>query len=497
MRTKRDVLQSGLFAVLCALAVFMLVAGSSSYAFAVDANVAQTLMVADASANNDVADAEVPEEEASSEASSQEQGEAAPAGAEVDGGQTDAQQAADPSTPQNNDAQAQTENTGAQVEQGQQSAEASKATNTSSNSSQTTVAPVPKITATVVFVGPEGEWGRVSDLAVGAKANGWDATLEALKQSGMPYKVDSTSGAGVITSLAKSDGSDPCELDVSTGSAWHLYINGEKYEDAAATYTVKQGDELEWHFDVGTIVVSVSVVGPGGTGTDYWISPTEVEIAATGSAWDASLIVFEQNGYIDGRLLSYTVADDGSVQLESLASLGENGLTGERWQVFVNGVLPEENIALLPLHAGDSICWYYAGNGEASLPSFAEKTGAASQNPAANFWIEGVVTQAWSRNVNAKAQPANRLSLVSDVFVLGGKGSWSLTASPSTLSDSLTLMNRASLTANTGSTRWQGSLARLMDGKVLHGDGGQATLSADGSLYYLDTSGSVVKLELE
>lgn len=505
---RNNILSKRVLTILCCATILTLLASWCPFALATEADATQATAVTDVVAvEGEEQNAIVPDADA-------DQGEKdVPSVGDSD---TDSSSVEKPSTEQRQTAEApadqaeegQAEDSSSSESQEKVSAEPSKPTETNESATKPTkssdasktptkVVQVPRIASTVVFSGPDGEWWRTSDLSIDAGSSAWVATLSALQQSGMPYETGSASTADVIVSLAPDRDSQPCELDVSLGSAWHLYINGEWYEGAANTYEVKDGDELEWRFEIGTITVSVSVVGPGGTGLDYWISPTDVEVEATGSAWDASRTVFEQNGYIDGRLLSYSVADDGSVELESLASLGENGLTGERWQVFVNGSLPDENIALLPLRAGDSICWYYAGNGEGELPSFAAKTGAASQNPATTVWVDGIVSQAWTRAVDVAKRPTERLHAISDVYVLGHEGTWSLTASPSSLADSLDLTSVTSAYTSTKPQGWHSSLAHLMDGKILHGQGGQATINADGSLYYLDNLGSVVKLEIE
>ena len=344
------------------------------------------------------------------------------------------------------------------------------------------------VDVTVVFSGPDGEWER-SDLSIEEDSTAWEASLIALSESSLVYETGSSTADDVIVSLARSYDEVPCTLDTITGSAWHLYLNGERYKGSASTLNVGDGNVLEWRFDVGTVVVSVSVVGPGGTGLDYWIAPTSVEVEATQSAWDTSRIVFEQNGYVDGRLLSYTVGEDGSVELDSLASLGASGITGETWQVFINGVRPEENVALTGLRSGDSICWYYAGNGENELPTFVAKTGAASQSPAAMVRLDGNVSQAWTRKADDAAALVSRINASTGVAVSGAEGTWSIAAVKQQ-------PFAGTVAFEGGSNRWNTSLAHLMDAKLGTGQGGRAAFGSDGGLYYLDDLGAVVKLEL-
>ncbi|MBR3157656.1 MAG: DUF4430 domain-containing protein [Atopobiaceae bacterium] len=344
----------------------------------------------------------------------------------------------------------------------------------------------PKVdVVSVVFVGPDYEWARVSGIELEDGATAWDASEVALERSGMAYETGTEVADDVLVSLARSEEGEVYGSDPSLGSGWHLYVNGEHYEGSASTYVLEDGDELAWHYELGTITVSVSVVGPGGTGEAYWIAPTNVNVAATQSAWDASHVVFEQNGFGDGRLLSYRVAEDGTVELDSLASLGSNGVTGESWRVYVNGVECEDNVAQLQLHAGDSICWYYAGNGTSELPTFAERTGAASQSPATLVHIEGAVAQEWEQDVEEDGSLGDVLAAATGVGVSGGDGVRSIVASRPL---------QSALPGMAGNDAWSGSLSHLLDDKLYTGQGGRAAWGVDGSLYYFSGLGSVVKL---
>lgn len=346
------------------------------------------------------------------------------------------------------------------------------------------------IAASVCFVGLDAEWARVADIELDEGADAWDATAAALKLCGLPFEAGSAGSDDVLVSLAPSYADEALVADMTSGSGWHLFVNGERYGGSASTYILEDGDEVTWRYEVGSIEVSVSVVGPGGTGQAYWIAPTSVEVLSTQSVWDVSHQVFEQNGYGDGRLLSYSVSDNGDVQLEALASLGSNGVTGESWQVFVNGVPAYENVAHISLHAGDSICWYYAGNGTNGLPAFAEKTGAGSQSPQTMVHLEGDVSQAWSQGF-ACSDSAACLGEILDasigLTVHGQKGAHSLEIARS-LPDALT-------TTVVGMER-DGSLSQLLSSKLSGGQGGRAAFGVDGALYYLDDLGSLVKLEL-
>ena len=358
--------------------------------------------------------------------------------------------------------------------------------NTTSASS--VAVPKKNILVSVVFNGPDGELLRVPDVSLNQGANAWDATMYALQRSGMAYETSGSATNGVLTSLSAADGTFSYTSDASTGSGWRLYVNGEYYTGSASTYKLAADDAISWVYEVATIDVSVSVVGPGGTSLDYWIAPTNVTILATQNGWDASRMVFDQNGYGDGRLLSYGTDENGSVVLESLASLGSNGITGESWQVFVNGSIPQEDIAHVQLHSGDSICWYYAGTGVSELPMFAEKTGAGSQSPATSVRLSGTVSQVWTQNMDkTNSGFVEQLGMSSGVAVSGNSGSQSLSRVKG-------LVDPLSITG--GATSWNQSLPRLLDDKLSGGSGGKAVLEG-GKLFYLDNLGNVVKLELQ
>lgn len=340
----------------------------------------------------------------------------------------------------------------------------------------------------VAFIGPESEWARVASIELWPGANAWDASLAALDQSGMTYEVGTFVADDVLVSLARSDQAAPCATDLSSGSAWHLWVNGERYQASASTYVLEDADELEWRYEWGSIVVSVSAVGPGGTGQAWWIEPTDVQVAATGSAWDASLVAFEQAGYRQGRLLSYEAFDDGSVELESLASLGSSGVTGERWQVFVNGVLCENDAAHVAIRSGDTICWCYVVNGTSELPAFVENTAGAVQSPAVQVSLAGVVSQAWVQDASDDASLAEVLDVATGIVVSGQDGARSLMVASG--------VPDVPLAHGLAGQSWETSLSYLLAGKLSSGQGGRAAFGDDGCLYYLDGAGSIVKLEL-
>ena len=345
------------------------------------------------------------------------------------------------------------------------------------------------ITVSVSFVGPnKDEWDRVEDLTIPDDATAWSATTEALAKSHLFYTTGLPSSRNVLASLTPDLDEVPYAFDPATGSGWRLYVNDKRYRGPASALALADGDSVSWRYEVGKIVVRVSVVGPGGTGQSFWIHPTNVRITYAQNAWDATRKVLQKKGYTEGRLLSYDVDEDGSVALRSLAALGENGITGESWHAYLNGVW-EEDIAHAELRAGDSICWYYAGNGERTLPPFAIKSGAASQNPATLVRVEGTVAQQLSQPVlggdGALASLGNEsgLRLCGDGLLVG------IASSDVVLPGNL---------AEIASARaWEQSLARLLDEANRYGEGGLASQGRDGSVWYLDGHGDVVKLGLE
>ena len=343
------------------------------------------------------------------------------------------------------------------------------------------------ISVSVRLEGPEGTLASVEGMSLKEGASAWDATKLMLAQSGLSYRLGADSAQDVISSVVDPADDTALELDAKAGNGWHLYLNAERYQGSSSTATLRDGDEVVWRYEVPTFEVSVAVVGPGGTGTEYWIAPTPVVVNASQNAWDATFAVFEQNGLVTRRLLSYAVGDDGSVWLESLSGLGESGITGESWQVFLNGAPAESDAAHVTLHAGDSICWYYVGNGVGELPAFVEETGAASPNPVVGIRVDGKVTQAWATPVTRQGSLREVVGLESGLVVMGG-------GLPSVVVHDAPGVTPA-IQTRTGAA-WQQSMANTLEKRLYTGQGGRATLAPDGSLYYVDDLGSLVKLEV-
>jgi hypothetical protein len=335
--------------------------------------------------------------------------------------------------------------------------------------------------------GPDHTLASVKGIGLQEGASAWDATKLALAQSGLSYRLGADSAQDVIASVTDPSGDSVLKLDAKTGNGWHLYLNSERYQGSASTAKLQDGDEVVWRYEVPSFEVSVAVVGPGGTGTEYWIAPTPVMVNANQNAWDATFAVFEQNGLATGRLLSYVVGEDGSVWLESLSGLGESGITGESWQVFLNGAPAETDAAHVALHAGDSVCWYYVGNGVSELPAFVEETGAASPSPVVGIRVDGKVAQAWTTPVTGRGSLTEVLGLESGLMISGGK-------LPTVVAHNQPSVSPAVQT-NTG-IAWRQSMAHTLEKRLYTGQGGRATLSPDGSLYYVDSLGSLVKLEV-
>lgn len=343
------------------------------------------------------------------------------------------------------------------------------------------------IAVSVRLEGPSGTLAAVEGIALQEGASAWDATKLALTQSGLSHRLGTDSAQDVIASVTDPSDATVLKLDTKTGNGWHLYLNAERYQGSASTARLQDGDEVVWRFEVPSFEVSVAVVGPGGTGTEYWIAPTPVVVNASQNAWDATFAVFEQNGLTTRRSLSFSVGDDGSVRLESLSGLGESGITGESWQVFLNGAPAESDAAHVALHAGDSVCWYYVGNGVSELPTFVEETGAASPNPVVRIRVDGKVTQAWAQPVTRRDSLPEMLGLESRLMVLGGE-------LPTVVAHDVPGVSPA-IQTNTG-VAWRQSMAHTLEKRLYTGQGGRATLTPDGSLYYVDDIRTLVKLEV-
>lgn len=341
-------------------------------------------------------------------------------------------------------------------------------------------------TVSVAFVGPDEEWDRVDGVTLQAGDTAWSATMAALERSRLFYTTGLPTSATMLAALSQGMDDTWYAFDPATGSGWHLYVNDERVSGQAAKREVHDGDQLVWRYESGTHDVSVSVVGPGGTGHDFWVKPMRVRVGFDQSVWDASLVAFTQRGYARGRLLSYTQRDDGTVTLDSLAALGENGLTGESWQVFVNGALQTDAAHTIAAE-GDSICWYYAGHGENTLPLFVVQGGAASPVPASTVRVEGRVVQAWALPAMGDDGAPAPVEASSGLRLTGDAGLPALLFAKSPAMSALARIQQQDM--------WERSLARVLDDTVRSGEGGNAARGASGGVYYLDGSDALVKLE--
>lgn len=351
---------------------------------------------------------------------------------------------------------------------------------------QITPAVQKKIRVTVRFVGLDGPWATMRRLELLEGASAWDATRTALTDSELNYRTGAEATQDVIVSLTNAEGMT-LEADFANGSGWHLYLNGDRFQGSSSKMELNEGDAIEWRYEMGTIMVTVSVIGPGGTGDSYWVPPTGVRLDVSQNGWDASKTVFEQNGYSGRHSLSYTNGANGEVWLDAIAALGENGITGEAWQLFINGSLSSTDIAHVTLRSGDSICWYYTGRGVASLPSFASRTGAAAQNPATAVSIEGVVGQTWADRTAATVGGYSVLDRAAGL-TLAGEGD-----APALVSEGYELMDP--LAQSLGDVGWRQSLSNVLAGKLASGEGGSSLMGLDGGLYYLSDRKSVIRLD--
>lgn len=368
---------------------------------------------------------------------------------------------------------------------------AADSTSTDSTSSVKIDSPAEPIVTTmnvsVRFVGLDGEWATFDELTLDKGANAWQATATALAQSTLFYQTGLYTSRDVLVSLSQSLDGEALSLDTSTGDGWHLYVNDVRCLEAADTIVLADGDVVEWRYEKRTIDVTVSVVGPGGTGDSFWITPQRVSLEASQGAWDAMLRVLKDQGYEEGRLFSYTTNEDGSVTLDSLAALGENGITGELWQGFLNGV-PEPNLTTVELRDGDAICWYYTGRGSIALPSFVAASGGG-QNPAATVWTAGTVRQVWEYPTVADDGILTELPRGSGLSLSGDARLTSL------VQTSTKLISPLRRVAWLGA--WGQSLSRVLNDVVNTGMGGQACLGANGHVYYISDAGTVINLMME
>lgn len=344
-----------------------------------------------------------------------------------------------------------------------------------------------KINVSVRFASGGETWAAVNKIELPEDSSAWDATRNALTQTGLAYRTGAESTQDVIVSLTNEQGIT-LSADFTSGSGWHLYRNDKRCQGSSSTIKLKDGDTVEWRYEVGALKVMVAVVGPGGTGDSYWIPPTSVRLNASATAWDASEEVFTTNKFEGANLISYTTGSNGEVWLDSLAALGENGITGESWQLFVNGELCTTDAAHVELKAGDSICWYYSGRGVSTLPAFVAQTGAAAQDPATTVRIDGLVLQSWASSVVSEVGGYAAYNRAAGLSATGKDSAVALVWEGSGLMDPLsqTLANNS----------WRQSLSHVMAGKLSEGEGVQSVSGLDGRMYYFSDRDVLVSLEV-
>lgn len=344
-----------------------------------------------------------------------------------------------------------------------------------------------KLHVSVRFASGGQTWAAVDNLVLAGGSSAWDATRNALTQTGLAYRTGAESTQDVIVALTNKEGTT-LSADFTSGSGWHLYRNGKHCQGSSSTIKLKDGDAMEWRYEVGALKVMVAVVGPGGTGDSYWIPPTSVRVDVNATAWDASDEVFVTNGFEGANLISYTTGPNGEVWLDSLAALGENGITGESWQLFVNGELCSTDAAHKELRAGDSICWYYSGRGVNTLPAFVAQSGAAAQDPATMVRIDGLVLESWASPPMSDTGGYAAYNRVAGISVAGKDTVSALVWEGGGLMDPL-----AQTLAN---DRWCRSLSYVMAGKLSEGEGVRCAAGLDGRMYYLSDRDSLVSLEV-
>lgn len=259
-----------------------------------------------------------------------------------------------------------------------------------------------QVDVVVRVVGPDSDGGESTwvdgSVELGMGQNAWQATTKALAKTGVDYQSAIDTSGETLASLESPYDGRTWGPNASNGDSWVLFVNGSLEADGAGSYQPKDGDELLWYYHRSHTYVTVSAVGPGGTGEVFWLDPVTLDLQPGQSAWDACLEAFGEGGFEEGRTLYYGVDGSGNVTLGSLSSLGPNGITGESWQLFVNGAPAEENVSTLALQDGDDLCWYYANVGDETLPEFARSRIAQAKRDGADR-IDGRVYVAWGRRL--------------------------------------------------------------------------------------------------
>lgn len=256
---------------------------------------------------------------------------------------------------------------------------------------------------TVRVVGPdedlgETDWVSAQSVTAVEGQTALQVVSGALRQVGLAFSTATDAQGNLVASVASPLDGQTWGPNAASGDGWLLLANGVPVNPN--DYHPRQADELLLYYRLTRTHVTVSAVGPGGTGEVFWLRPVERVVAPGQTAWDVCLEALEAGGYVVGSSLYYGDDADGNVQLGSLSALGPNGVTGESWQLFVNGSPAQEGANRLTLHDGDDLCWYYANTGDMSLPDFATSAIAAAKR-AGSERLEGRVYTAWGRRLTS------------------------------------------------------------------------------------------------
>lgn len=359
-----------------------------------------------------------------------------------------------------------------------------------------------EVEVTVRVVGPDGSGGESQwasqEVVMPEGQTAWQATTTALSSAGLAYQslVDA-SGESLASVTSPLDGTTWAP-NASNGDSWRLFVNGSPWTGSADACQPRQGDEILWYYHQTRTYVTISAVGPGGTGEAFWLDPVTVEVAAGESAWDLSLEALEAGGYHDGSTLYYGVDANGDVTLGSLSSLGPNGVTGESWQLFVNGSPAEENVARLTLHDGDDLCWYYANAGDTGLPSFA-RTAIARAKAAGAHHVDGRVYTAWGRRLASYLPDTGMAGVRPTLRVVGdrvevGLGDATVTLSCADGSVLSVSEGGEGLTGRGEDLVGRSDLRDLVPLASQEEDSQTWAWGLDGSFYYVEATGVVYRL---
>jgi hypothetical protein len=238
---------------------------------------------------------------------------------------------------------------------------------------------LPTRTVSVSVIGPDAggsdiSWSKDISETCGIDNTAWDASAKAFSSSGLVFDASDSSYGMYLNTITSPYTKEALGYDSASGKYWQFFVNGKVSEVGASSVKLSDGDSYVWYYSsygstVPTDTVSVSVIGPDGSGNDaYWSQNITCLISPDKNAWDASAKTFSLSGLTyDAQDSSYGKYLNTITSPYTKEALGYDSASGKYWQLFVNGKASEVGASSVKPAEGDSYVWYYSTYG-ASLP---------------------------------------------------------------------------------------------------------------------------------